>query len=105
MIESVSEWFLGLGAKYNVNPIIFGSIYVGAIPFFFLSVLWIVRNYKRGRSIALPVMAASLCFVSAYLYLIIVGKNIPAWVYLFISAMVIYGIFSTIRKVKKKATE
>jgi hypothetical protein len=105
MIENIKEWFLSLGAKYNVDPVVFGVIYVGAIPFFFLSVWWIVRNYKMKKSIVLPVMSTGLCFVSAYLYLIIVGKNIPFWVYFFIAAMVVYGIYSTIRKVRSRVRE
>ena len=35
---------MSLGEKYNVNPLIFSSIY--AIPFFFASVTWIVKNIK-----------------------------------------------------------
>ena len=27
-------WFMALGEPYNVNPVIFGSIYLGAAPFF-----------------------------------------------------------------------
>ena len=34
----VKDWFLNLGQQYNVNPIIFGAIYVGAIPLFSASV-------------------------------------------------------------------
>jgi len=37
--ETFKDWFLSLGGKYNVNPYIFGGIYVGAIPFFYLSLL------------------------------------------------------------------
>ncbi len=34
--DSFKDWFLNLGENYGVNPYIFGGIYVGAIPFFFL---------------------------------------------------------------------
>lgn len=101
-MEAIKDWFLSLGEKYNVDPVVFGIIYVGAIPFFFLSVWWIVKNYKAGKSITLPVLSASLFFISAYLYLIVVGKNIPVWVYLFIGGMVGYGVFSTIKNIKAK---
>ena len=47
MWEAFTEWFFSLGDQYGVNPIIFGSIYVGAIPFFTLSVGWLVRNLRR----------------------------------------------------------
>lgn len=98
----LKDWFMGLGEKYNVNPIIFGSIYVGAIPFFFLSLGWLVKRIKQGKSVVLPVLLTGFLFVSAYLYLIIAGRNIPIWVYFFIGAMVAYGILSTALKVKRK---
>ena len=98
--SAAKDSFLGLGKQYGVNPIIFGSIYVGAIPFFTLSIAWLIRNLRRGRSPVAPVLCASFCFVSAYLYLLIAGKNIPLWVYLFLGAMVAFGVYSTVRKVK-----
>jgi Protein of unknown function, DUF547 len=96
------NWFTSLGRKYNVNPAIFGGIYVGAIPFFTLCVGWIISNLRRRKSIVLPVMAASFFFVSAYLYLLIVGRNIPAWVYAFILAMTAFGVYSTVRNIRAK---
>lgn len=104
-IDAAEGWFLNLGQKHGVNPIVFGSIYVGAIPFFSLSVAWIIRNLRRGRSPALPVICASFCFVSAYLYLLIAGKDIPVWVYFFVAGMLGFGLYSTIRKIKARLTE
>ncbi len=100
--EIFKEWFLSLGEKYNVNPYIFGGIYVGAIPFFFLCLAWAIRNIKNKKSLVLPALLTGFFFISAYLYLIIVGKNIPVWVYLFIGVMIVYGIYSTIKKIKSK---
>ncbi len=102
MWEAVQEWFYGLGARYGVNPVIFGAIYVGAIPFFTLSVAWIVRNLRRGKPIALPAAAACLCAVSAYLYLFLVGMNIPLWVYLVVGGLLAYGVYSTAQKIRQK---
>lgn len=102
LFEMVKLWFLGLGERYGVNPIIFGSIYVGAIPFFTFSMAWIIRNYKKEKSIVLPSLCAVGCFISAYVYLIIVGKNVPWWVYGTVSLIVAYGGYSTYRKVKKR---
>ena len=96
------DWFMSLGEKYNVNPVIFGSIYLGAIPFFFASVAWLIKNIRNKKPVFIPVMTASFFFVSAYLYLIIAGRNIPLWVYIFIILVMIYGIISTIKKVKSK---
>ena len=100
MWETFTEWFLSLGDQYGVNPIIFGSIYVGAIPFFTLSIARLIRNVRRKESIVLPALSASFFFISAYLYLLVVGRNIPLWVYGFIAVMIAYGVYSTITKIR-----
>ena len=102
MGKSIQTWFYALGTDYGVDPIIFGAIYIGAIPFFMASIAWLVRNQRQGRSITLPVIFAGCFFVSAYVYLAIAGKNIPIWVWMVLAALVTYGIWSTIRSVRKK---
>ena len=102
MFDAVRDWFFGLGEQYGVNPLLFGAIYVGAIPFFSLSVAWLVRNARRGKSVAVPALAAGFFFISAYLYLIVAGQNVPWWVYAFVAALVIGGAWSTVRSVRQK---
>ncbi len=87
---------------YLCTSYIFFFFYVGAIPFFFLCLAWAIRNIKNKKSLVLPALLTGFFFISAYLYLIIVGKNIPVWVYLFIGVMIVYGIYSTIKKIKSK---
>lgn len=99
--EAFNKWFLSLGEKYNVNPYLFGGIYIGAIPFFFLCLSWTIKNIKNKKTFTLPLLLTGFCFISAYLYLIIAGKNIPVWVYVFIGFIVVYGIYSTVVKIKK----
>lgn len=99
LVSDLKVWFLGLGEHYGVNPLVFGSIYVGAIPFFSLSVAWLVRNLRRGRSAVAPLLSAAFFFVSAYLYLLVAGQNIPVWVYGVIAGMLAFGVWSTVRKV------
>ncbi len=99
--ETIKDWFLSFGEKYNVNPFIFGGIYLGAIPFFFISLSWTIKNIKKKKPIVLPVLLTCFFFISAYLYLLIAGKNIPVWVYIFIALMIAYGVFSAIKKVKE----
>ena len=104
-LSSIEDWLLGLGAEYGVNPIIFASIYVGAIPFFTLSIAWLVKNIRNRRPTVLPVLSAGFFFISAYIYLLIAGRNIPLWVYGLIVALVVYGACSTFQKVRRKARE
>ncbi len=100
--ETFKEWFLSLGEKYNVNPYVFGSIYIGAIPFFFLCLSWTIKNMRRKKPFVLPLLLTGFFFISAYLYLIVAGKNIPVWVYVFIAALVLFGVYSTFKKIKSK---
>jgi len=103
--DAIREWFLSLGATYGVNPIIFGSIYVGAIPFFTLSVAWLVRNLRQKKPIVLPLLSSGFFFISAYLYLLIAGQNIPWWVYAVVAGMIALGIYSTVQKIRKQVAE
>ena len=102
MIAAFQEWFLSLGRDYGVNPLIFGTIYVGAIPFFFASIAWLVKRARAGQSTVLPTLCAGFCFVSAYLYLAVAGRNIPLWVWIFLGAMVLYGAVANIRSTRAK---
>ncbi len=102
MLADLNQWFLSFGAEYGVNPYIFGAIYVGAIPFFLASIAWLVRRAKAGRSTVLPTLCAGFCFVSAYLYLAVAGRNIPVWVWIFLGVLVVYGAWSSIRDTRKK---
>lgn len=104
-IEAIYTWFMGLGAEYGVNPLVFGAIYVGAIPFFTLSLAWLVRNLKQKKSAVFPALFTGFFFISAYLYLIIAGRNVPFWVYLFIAFLVGAGVWSTIRKIGRQISK
>ncbi len=100
--SDLGGWFFGLGRRYGVDPLIFGAIYVGAIPFFSLSIAWLVRNLRSRRPLIAPLMSSGFFFVSAYLYLLIAGKHIPVWVYVFVVVMLTLGAWSTVRKVRTR---
>ena len=103
--QAIQEWFFSLGANYGVDPLIFGAIYIGAIPFFSISVGWFIKNYRQGKSVIFPALFASFFFISAYIYLIFAGKNVPFWVYGVVILLVVFGVYSTIKKVKRQILE
>ncbi|MEO6590535.1 MAG: hypothetical protein ABIP06_14665 [Pyrinomonadaceae bacterium] len=103
--DAIVSWFYALGENYGVNPLIFGVIYVGAIPFFSLSIAWLVKNYRQNKSIVLPALSAMFFFISAYIYLIFAGKNVPFWVYGFVILLIAVGAYSTIKKIGKQIKE
>jgi ABC-type Co2+ transport system permease subunit len=100
-MESIHAWLMSLSEQYQVNPYIFASIYVGAIPFFTASLGWLIKNMKQKKSITLPLLSTGFFFCSAYLYLMIVGENVPWWVYGIIGIMILYGAWSTYQKLQQ----
>lgn len=102
VVEAASAWLLRLGEAHGVNPWVFAAIYVGAIPFFLLSLAWVVRNARTGKSTVVPTLAAGFFFVSAYLYLAVAGRDIPMWVWLFLGALVIITGAVKIRDVRRR---
>lgn len=101
-LEIALEYALGLGQKYGVNPIVFVSIYFGAIPFFFLSIGWLIENYRKGKSILIPSIMAGFYYLSTYIYLVVEGDNIPYWVYVIMVIFVVYGVISVGWSVRRK---
>lgn len=95
-------WFFGLGERYGVDPIVFGSIYIGAIPFFLLSVAWLLRAKQQGQPTSLPIVSAGFWFISSYLYLFIAGENIPWWVYTAVLFLLAYGGVTSYRSIRAK---
>jgi uncharacterized membrane protein len=100
--EAIKNYYLTLGEKYSVDPVIFLGIHIVATPPFLAGVWWIVRNKKRNQSIIIPVLVTLFFFNAANLYLIFYGRNIPWWIYTFIGAMTLYSGYATYKKIKKK---
>lgn len=103
--DQIYEWFLGLGEPYGVDPVLFGLIYIGAIPFFWVAITWLVYNIRHKRSVTAPVLMACGCAVSAYVYLIFAGENVPLWVYGVIAVIIAYALYATLKKVNQKKKE
>jgi len=101
-LAQAQTWVMGLGAQYGVNPIIFGAIYVGAIPFFLFFTGLAVKRLRNRQGAVLPIMAAGLCFVSAYIYLALVGHGIPLWVWVFLATIIAYGAWNAIKNFRAK---
>ena len=101
----LSEYYqqaMELGARHGVNPLIFAGIYVGAIPFFFASVYWIVHSYRQKKSLVLPSSLAGFFFCSAYLYLILFGRDLAWYVYAIVVTFLGVGAARAYKQVRAK---
>lgn len=105
--QTAYQWVLSLGEGYGVDPLLFGIIYIAAIPLFLLSLAWVVRRRQKKRPIFVPAVCTSFSFFSSYFYLFAVGENLPGWVYGFLAVMIGYGVIATVLHVhwqSKKTT-
>ena len=94
-----------LGEKHNVDPILFAILYFGSIPPYMGSMVWAVRNHRRKKGIALPVISTLFFFILPALYVAVFGKDVAWWVYAIIAFMVFYGSYSVIIKLKNRFEE
>lgn len=101
--DAAQAWFLGLGAQYGVDPLIFGAIYVGMIPVFLFASAWTVRRLRARRPATLPIALTGFAFVAAYVYLAIAGRGIPWWVWAVLVAFIGAGAWSAVRDLRRKA--
>jgi hypothetical protein len=100
--DEALEWLLGLGDDFGVDPVVYAVIYVGALPFFLLSLGWLVRTLRRRGPITPPLLSTVLFFLAPTLYVFVAGRNLPAWVYVLLVALTLVGAAVTLRRVRAR---
>lgn len=100
--NAIIDYYKTIGERYGVNPVLFVGIHIVATPAFAAAVWWIIWARKKGRSLSLPVVVATLIFNAANIYLITVGKNIPWWIYALVGTTTIISGWFSIKSVQKK---
>lgn len=104
-MEGILETVRELSTTYNVNPIIFGVLYVGGIPLFLGVAGWLANRARQKKSITVQALLLLFLAIQPYLYVALFGENLPTWVYGAIVALVGFGIWSTWKQVQKKKAE
>jgi O-antigen/teichoic acid export membrane protein len=105
LLESTWIYIKDLGAEHNVNPILFGLLYVASIPPYLGSMGWIVRNYRKHKPLALPIISTLFFFILPASYIAIFGKDVAWWVYAIIAFLLIYGGSTALKTVKKRISQ
>jgi hypothetical protein len=101
-MEGFQNWLVSLSADYSVDPWIFGILYIGGIPLFFLVVGWLAKRAKDGKSVALQALLLLYLAIQPYLYVALFGENLPGWVYAALGALVLLGAWQTYGTVQKR---
>ncbi len=96
------DWLINLGEEHNVDPFIFGGLYLTSKILLLSFLAWAVKCYRAKKAILMPLVAAATGFSLPYAYLVIVGQNISIWVYLLIGVIFTLGAFSVWKKITVK---
>jgi peptidoglycan/LPS O-acetylase OafA/YrhL len=102
MIEESIDWILRLGDDHGVDPLVYAVIWVGSLPFFLLSLGWLVQRLRRRREFVLPLTVTSFFFLAPTLYVFVAGRDLPAWVYALLVGLAVVGAITTARRVRRR---
>lgn len=88
--------------EYAVDPIVFLVIYLISVPFFYYSLVRLIRGLAKKQAKEVRLWSGIfLCAVSApFIYVLLFGRNLPWWVYGIIFLLLGQGVFSLIRKLR-----
>jgi len=101
-IEMFKNWVITLGEKHGVDPLILGSLYLISKVCFFSCLGWVYKNIRAKKPVVVPLLIGCAFFSIPYTYIIIAGRNISWWVYVFIISLFVYGIYSIWKKIAMK---
>jgi hypothetical protein len=104
----VLAWVRGImqaaRTNYGVEPVVFLVIYLVSVPFFYYSIFRMVR--ALARKLRREVMIWSAVFLGStaapFLYVLFFGRNLPWWVYGVIALLIGQGVYSLVRRLRKK---
>jgi len=90
--------------NYGVDPLAFLIIYLASAPIFYFSIFRIVRALARGlrNEITLWSMIFLAATAAPFLYVLFFGRNLPWWVYVVIGLLIVQGVYSLVRRLRKK---
>lgn len=100
MWEDLVAWLAGLGDEYGVDPLVYAILYVGSAPLFFGSLAWLVRALRRRHGILLPALATAVFFSLPTLYVLVAGRNLPAWAYVALVVLTVVGAAAAARRLR-----
>ncbi len=102
--DSIKKYYETIGRMYHVSPGLFVLIHIVATPLFIASAAWIVNNFRRKKSLYLPVIVSILIFNAANIYLILFGKNLPLYLFVIIAFSTILSAYISFKRIKRKST-
>ncbi|MCC8407444.1 hypothetical protein LJ707_00765 [Mucilaginibacter sp. UR6-1] len=101
-LTEFNDWLTSLGEEYDVDPLTLGILYFISKPCFIGCLVLTVNRARKKAPVLVPILFSALAFSIPYVYIIVAGRNIPAWVYIFIACMFVYGAYTIRKKLREK---
>jgi len=101
-IDTFKDWVVDLGDKHGVDPVLIFFLYLISKVCLIVCLGWTVNNIRLKKPFTMQLLLAGVSFCIPYSYLIIVGRNIPLWIYLIIAVVFTLGAYSIWKKVSTK---
>jgi hypothetical protein len=104
VIGAIQKMMSAARSDYGVDPVVFIVIYLASVPFFYYSIFRMVRGLakRRGNEITIWSMVFLAATAAPFLYVLFFGRNLPWWVYVVIALLIGQGVFSLVRRLRKK---
>jgi len=104
VLGSIRELMRAARESYGVDPVAFLVIYLASAPIFYYSIFRMVRALaqRKQQEILLWSMVFLGSTVAPFLYVLVFGRNMPWWVYVVIALLIGQGVYSLIRRLRKK---
>jgi Na+/melibiose symporter-like transporter len=103
--QNIYDYYFEISTKYAVNPIVFISIHAVCTPLLILVIWWLLRTKKLGKPIIAPLLCAIVLYNIANVYLVIVGRNIPLYIYLMLILFTLYSGYISVSKIREKLAD
>ena len=105
LVTRLHEWMASVEARHAVNPIVFLVLMVVCAPFFYYSGYRLIRSVTRKNGKG-KTRIWSTVFLSAtvvpYLYILMLGRDLPWWIYGLIGLLIGQSVYSLIRRITRK---
>ena len=91
---------------FGVDPVVFLVLLLGSSPVFYYAIYRMVRAIaqRKTNEITIWSMLFLLATAAPYLYVLVAGRNLPWWVYIIIGLLLGQGVYSLVRRLRRRAT-
>lgn len=104
MSLDLAAWLAGVRKTYNVNPLIFGGLYLAGVMPFWFSIYKIIAGLKNKnfRQVRIFGLILGNAIILPFLYVVIFGRNLPYWFWIVCGAIILFSLYSVRRRLSVK---